>query len=225
VSKGIQTLTVPGKDAVAKLEQLRQNYQHTGLYPVILGDDKGIGFDTINLSALHNKQQTISESLKINVNEWFRTALSDFEEDAEIGELLEGEWPDEVIPASGLNIPNDPFTQQSKPEIVIGLLEIQKPWETFAALNWGGWNACPNPSEHCAIHKYWYEKYGAEVAGITNDVVECIVTKPPLSRVESLELAKEHYLYCADIVDQGVGEILTLAATLMTSRYWYFWWD
>jgi hypothetical protein len=27
------------------------------------------------------------------------------------------------------------------------------------------------------------------------------------------------------IVDQGVGDVSTLAATLINSKYWYFWWD
>lgn len=38
-------------------------------------------------------------------------------------------------------------------------------------------------------------------------------------------LAKELYEYCPDIVDQGMGTITNLAALLMVSNAWFFWWD
>jgi hypothetical protein len=40
-----------------------------------------------------------------------------------------------------------------------------------------------------------------------------------------MALAWEQYWYCLDIVDQGVGSVSALAATLLNSTYWYFWWD
>ncbi len=221
----IQTVTVPGNDAIAELEKLRKDYVHTGLYPVLLGDKEDVRFNSESIRKKRPAHKIISDSLTIDTTQWFRETLEGLQEDAETDELFEGQWPDEVIGQSGLTIQNDFLTQKPKPEIIIGLFKIENPWETFAVLNWGGWNSCPHPSEHCAIHSYWYTKYGAEVASITTDVVECIVTKPPLTREDSLRLAREQYSYCADIVDQGVGSISNLAATLMTSRYWYFWWD
>jgi hypothetical protein len=47
----------------------------------------------------------------------------------------------------------------------------------------------------------------------------------PKSRGEALELAREQYSYCSDIVDQGVGTLNALAAALMENDWWYFWWD
>jgi hypothetical protein len=40
-----------------------------------------------------------------------------------------------------------------------------------------------------------------------------------------LRLAREHYLYCNDVVDQGTNDLSTLAALLAASDWWYFWWD
>ena len=31
--------------------------------------------------------------------------------------------------------------------------------------------------------------------------------------------------YCPDIVDQGTDNLATLAAILMVSDWWFFWWD
>ncbi len=51
------------------------------------------------------------------------------------------------------------------------------------------------------------------------------VTRRPQSRAEALELAREHYIYCNDIVDQGLGTLSALAACLMANDLWEFWWD
>jgi hypothetical protein len=40
-----------------------------------------------------------------------------------------------------------------------------------------------------------------------------------------MELAQEQYDFCPDIVLQGTGTLEPLAATLMASDWWFFWWD
>jgi hypothetical protein len=47
----------------------------------------------------------------------------------------------------------------------------------------------------------------------------------PQSRAAALDLAREQFLYCSDIVEQGVGTLSALAAALMENDWWYFWWD
>ena len=51
------------------------------------------------------------------------------------------------------------------------------------------------------------------------------VERRPGTRDEALNLAREQYAYCNDIVDQGVGTLSTLAAELTAHDWWYFWWD
>jgi hypothetical protein len=73
--------------------------------------------------------------------------------------------------------------------------------------------------------RYWKERYGAEIVSLSGDVIECAVQKPPRTIEDSIELAWEQYWYCSDIVDQGTQTIMNLAAGLMNSDYWFFWWD
>ena len=40
-----------------------------------------------------------------------------------------------------------------------------------------------------------------------------------------MALAWEQFLFCEDIVSQGVETISNLGATLLNSPYWFFWWD
>ena len=108
----------------------------------------------------------------------------------------------------------------------IALVEIpvKNPWEVFAFLPFGGWNECPETLELMSVSKYWYEQYGAVLSAMSADELEFII-EAPVSMEAAVRLAKEQYLFCPDIVDQGVGTTGALANSIYRSVYWYFWWD
>ncbi len=110
-------------------------------------------------------------------------------------------------------------------EIIIAKIPTDKPWELALWFPMGGWNDCPLPEEQAAVFKYWYEEYGAYPAIVTGDTWELYVEKPVKDRRTAAQLANEMYLFCTDIVDQGVGSISALAETLLDSSVWFFWWD
>jgi len=78
---------------------------------------------------------------------------------------------------------------------------------------------------HVAACKYWYEKYGAELAFIAFDTLEFFVGNPPTDEKTAIALATEHFLYCQDRITQGFDTVAALAGALMDSTVWYFWWD
>jgi hypothetical protein len=99
-------------------------------------------------------------------------------------------------------------------------------WTTIPAyLNWGNWNGCPAPEYHIAALRPWRDPFGAELIGLSHDVMNIRVKRRPETRNAALDLAREQYVYCSDIVDQGVETLSALAAVLMQSDWWYFWWD
>jgi predicted DNA-binding WGR domain protein len=105
------------------------------------------------------------------------------------------------------------------------LVPTKTPWHVAAVLRWGGSNDGIEPEEHTALHKYWYTTYGAEPVVATMDIWEFRVAKPPQTREAAMHLAREQYIYCPDIVDQGCATIAGLASELIYSPRWYFWWD
>lgn len=227
--QNIQLATVPGQNAEAKLHRLRSEFSRTGLYPVIFGEQDV--FEAIKryseFSEAKSFQAITANSLQIDASTWFhdewQTPEDDWSEDEGRPEL--GEWPTEPFNVSDsvqshINL----MTREVLPEVSIGLIPVQHPWEIFAALRWGGWNACPQPEEHCAIHRYWSDKYGVQVVGITQDSLECLVTTPPSTQAESLELAKEHIAYNGDLI-ASLETLSEYAATLLNAKLWYFWWD
>jgi hypothetical protein len=136
-----------------------------------------------------------------------------------------GEWPSSVSESPELSIALDLRTGAPIPLAHIIIVPTDD-WTTIPAhFHWGHWNGCPAPEYHVAALRSWRDRFGAELVGLSHDVMNLRVRQKPKTQLEALELAREHYAYCPDIVDQGVGSLSALAAALMAHEWWYFWWD
>jgi len=76
-----------------------------------------------------------------------------------------------------------------------------------------------------AALRSWRDRFGAELVGLSTDCMDLRVARPPQSRADALDLAHDHYVYCFDSVDQGVGTLCGWAALLLGHGWWSFWWD
>jgi hypothetical protein len=136
-----------------------------------------------------------------------------------------GTWPGRPPNPLTLTVVEDWRTRE--PYEVAYLIRIpDDDWTTIPAhLRWGGWNENPPAEYHVAAFRAWRDRYGAELVGISPDVLNLRVATRPFSRAEAIDLAREQYVYCRDIIDQGAGTLSNLAAGLISSDWWYFWWD
>lgn len=107
----------------------------------------------------------------------------------------------------------------------IAMVPTSEPWEVGCLLRAQFGNSYIEPHEHAAVWREWYERFGAVPVSITSATVEFVVEDPPTTREAALDLALEHFAYCQDDTEQGVGYIEALAATLLNGRIWHFWWD
>ncbi len=145
--------------------------------------------------------------------------------EAEGGDPDVGEWPaDADVFKVRLTVAED---GEGKPldRVHILILPTKEAAAAPAYLRWGDWNACPAPEYHVAALRDWHKRYGAVPVGMSGDVINVRVTRRPASRDEAMSLAREHFLYCEDIVLQGTDTFAPLAAGLMHSDWWFFWWD
>lgn len=171
----------------------------------------------------------LAKAEMIDAKAWFERRRSEVLEDefegdeSELAEL-EGVWPDQVD-GFQLSINRHQNNDNPEPEALVAELSISHPSEVLAHFRYGDWNDCPEPSVHCALWRHWYEEYGAEIVGVTRDVVEAIVARPPATRDAATSLAWEQYWYCSDVVDQELGSVRNLAAKIMNRSIWHFWWD
>jgi len=135
-----------------------------------------------------------------------------------------GEWPAEPSPSVGLTVAIK-YDRTPLPEVQIALIPTDD-WTTIPAhLRWGGWNGCPRAEYHVAALRSWRNRFGAELIGLSSDRMDLRVARRPDTREQALELAREQYIYCKDIVDQGEGTLSGLAACLISDDWWNFWWD
>lgn len=204
--------------------QLRDISDQTGYRPVLLGEETDLE-DVSELLSLELSQpkNSITQASRIESETWFEARKHQDLLFEELGEVTEV-WPTEFVPNDELYVAQKHLWSESD-EIFLGLVPTQESWQIPACLNFGGWNDCPMPEIHVALHKKWEAEYGAEIITAMGDTIECLVSNPPTSREAALNLAKEQFLYAPDIVFQGVPSIEALAATLLNASVWYFWWD
>lgn len=216
-----RVLEVSGSEAVVKLAELEAEGEG---FPVILGNAENLNRVTELFESNTVPVETLIDTARrIDPANWFVERQAS---DPEYYEIQEDQWPEEDPEAgAGLSSHRDVLTGEYFPKVNIAIIPAPESWMIPCYLGIGGWNECPDASEHAALFKYWGEKFGATVVCIADDVIEMKVTRPPTTRAAALELAREQYLYCADIVDQGTETIEALAATLLNAEVWFFWWD
>lgn len=221
-----KTIKVPGVEAVEQLNAFRDQYPQTGQYPFLIGPDEER--QRITEAAEFNQEspeEIILASQNVNLDEWVAERRAELEEYGFSADEMLGAWPGDISEKGSLSLHKNVLSGRIHPEVFLGQVQIESPWRLPAALKYGGWNDCPEPEVQCAFHQKWHSEFGAEICGVAGDVIECTVERPPQDQESALRLAWEQYWYCADIVDQGCESINNLAATLLKSPYWFFWWD
>ena len=217
------TVEVSGADALQSWKYFQQLWRKEGCSAVVIGDPD----DAANLAQNRefntaSPRETLEVATRIDVPEFFKDRVL-AEED--YYNVEEGNWPLELAAPIEFTSHLDLGTRKPKSKVLIAQIPTERSYEIPAYLAWGGWNECPGPAEQVAVLRHWHEKYGIEIFAITGDVLECSVDHPPMGREECIELAREQFIYCTDIVYQGVETLFALAALLQNSHAWFFWWD
>lgn len=206
---------------------------------VMNADSEEEGEELLAFNAEHiaqyrkNMLNTALESGK-EVLENYRKEYYSYDEEDEDSERDEEEWDAYFLSETELadEIPEDAEgggfmaigdSGKTVP-LILAEIPVKNPWEVFAYLPFGGWNECPDTLDLMAVSKYWYEMYQAAPAAVTSDILEFIVPEP-VEADKALDLAKEQYVFCTDIVDQGVETVGNLASMLSHMKTWFFWWD
>jgi len=193
---------------------------------VVCGSSKALDLLRNNLDFDFSVEQIIQDAEAMDTDQWLAQKREGFEAEWEMSLTEnEGEWPGEIQDKPVFTLDRDILSGEPQQDLVGTRIRVDQGWQIPAFFNYGGWNDCPEASEHCAIWRRWEQKYGAKIVGVSGDIIEAHVSNPPTTQEEAMALAMEQYLYCYDIVDQGMETIANLAALLLNSKTWYFWWD
>ncbi|HEY5758458.1 MAG TPA: DUF4253 domain-containing protein [Steroidobacter sp.] len=217
-----EIVAAPGSEVEDTWRTLRQR---PGIVPVLLGERREADEA---IQRMKESSQTFEEikaaGLALDVERWIQQELKgdpdrfDLQEDDEDEDAGDNALPC-FTPAYDIR------TGEPLKEICFGLIPGESSWLVPAFLKIGGWNDCPHAEVHVAFFRRWFDRYGAEVVTVSDDVIEFHVSRPPRTPEEAKVLAMEQFVYCTDIVDQGVGTLGALTAALVNSPSWYFWWD
>jgi hypothetical protein len=229
-----ERVTVPGEQALQEWERLKETGRG---WPVVIGGDEDLERIADQFTMLDPEVSGVAGPGPAALAPREILALSeriDFPGDlrrwpgayqSEDLQAPTGDWPSEVgSNPMTLSVAIDLASGRPHERVHILLLPTQSGWEVPAFLRWGGWNACPPPEYHVAALRRWHVRFGAELVGMNGDALN-VRARRPTTRREAIALAREQYGYCPDIVDQGAGTLSALAASLMASDWWYFWWD
>lgn len=227
------------EEIMEKFEKYVEEGKEKGYFPVIVTVDETL-LECLTMNVSEDDEFKIEDAREYRkkyissvYSEGGKNIINDLinirKEEAQDDDI---DWEEEIIgefEEDENNILNFPIGflnyRTNKPEeLFIVKVPVKNPWEIFAWLPMGNWNECPTTSEHMAVSKYWFEKFGAVPISMTHDVVEYKVEKVITNKDIAMETAIEMYGYCPDI-DQNFDSIGKYAGSLVNSSVWYFWWD
>jgi hypothetical protein len=211
---------VPGDKVSEIWTELRQR---PGVAPVLLGNRDAAGHLLTELHKSPGSPEEVQEQArKLDVDTWIAERIRARPEHFNVARI-DLPWdgaPRNISPF----IPALDHRGVPYPEVIFGLIPVEVPWLVPTYLRTAGWGDCPDAVVHTALFRRWYERYGAVVSTIADGVVEFHVGRPPATLEAAHGLAVELFIYCPDVIYQGVRSIGNLAAALQNGRLWYFWW-
>ncbi|MBB2922418.1 DUF4253 domain-containing protein [Cellulomonas cellasea] len=217
----VRGFRAPAAELVPWWHELRTQHATTGLWPVLLGPDVG---DVVSAFWDHDGYD---DALELDRATRATTADAAAARAARM-DPDDDEDPDEVddAPPRRLKPERARFTVADTDGLV-ALVPAEHGWQVPAVLGWiGGCNDDVDVVEHVVTLRDWHARFGAELVSLSDDqVLELLVARPPTTPDDALAVAREHYAYCPDVVDQGVGSLTVLAEGQVASPSWYFWWD
>ncbi len=238
-----ERLKVPGSEALAEWERLKA--RGAG-YPLLIGDDKALvriaenqhmgkrPVEQIVEAAVGIEHPSSLQTYRIAQLEKVRAVFAELAVERNDAPSLEddlaldvevGEWPDHPGDPLGLTVAIDLETGRPLEAVNVVIIPTQQGALAPAFLKLGGWNDYPPAEFVVAALQDWQRRFGAELIGVSGDVLNIRVARRPSDREEAMALAREQFEFCNDLVFQGTETLSRLAAILMESDWWYFWWD
>jgi len=220
----IAGIAVEGAKALKVWAQLKALLVSEGHWPVIVGSGSSITYLRENWEITEGTTvaSLLEKAATLDVEEWLKNRRQG---DESYYEEVHGSWPRRPEPTTTYVLPTDVLSGRPLERVYLAIVPTAQSWAVPVHLRLGGWNECPFPHEHAAVLKYWFERYDGELVGLSHDTIECAVSAPPREKEAALLLARQQFVYCADIVGQGSQTIENLGGALLNAPVWYFWWD
>lgn len=223
-SRGEGPVTWASANPVPKVAELWSTlaaaFPDSGLWPFVIDDSYGFrGFDDYLMDLPRGRH---TEVLTILRRGWSDQAGYDDELDEEVLGPFGTAFPGLADPT-----PGDPAT--SLDHVVapltghLGLVAVNRPADVLDAVGWmGAVNNDGDPLNMTTVLRSWELRFDAYVVGMGTDTLNLAVGRPPRDLMSATAIAAEHYAFCPDNIDQGVGSIHEYAESLVDADLWPF---
>jgi Domain of unknown function (DUF4253) len=105
------------------------------------------------------------------------------------------------------------------------LVPVTRPADVPRALGWmGPANYDFGGSDQSTVLRSWEDRFGAVLIGWASTSCSWWSPRRRPTRRRPSRWAREHYAFCPDNIDQGVGSLEDYVPLVMGNE-WYFWWD
>jgi hypothetical protein len=215
--------TAPVPQVSQLWSRLAAAFGDTGIWPLVVDADHGFtGYDNYLMDTPRGRHKEAVAVLRKGWND-----VVGYDEDD----------PDEAIAPfgrqfPGLTEPTPGPRADSVDHIVAGLsghlalVAVHRPADAVDAVGWmGAANYDGDPLDMSTVLRSWELRFDAYLVDLGTDTMTLAVGRPPRDLASATAIAAEHYAFCPDNIDQGVGSIREYAASLVTESAWPFWWD
>ena len=105
----------------------------------------------------------------------------------------------------------------------VGLVPAGRPADALPMLGWN--QAFVTAVPHTAVLRSWEDRFGARLLRVGLAEFSVLAQRPPRTLESAQHLAVEHWAFCNEFGGTGLHDVSRIAASLMSSPIWTFWWD
>ena len=128
---------------------------------------------------------------------------------------------DQALPATAIEA-----ALGALPAARVGLAVASRPADVLSLIGWdGAVNRWGNSLVISAVLRSWEERFGARLLSVGFAEIQLLVQRPPRTREAAQQLAAEQFAFCDECAGEGLHDISSITAHLLTSPVWTFWWD
>ena len=113
----------------------------------------------------------------------------------------------------------------SLPPARIGLVAARRPGDVLPLVGLPATDQFDSALPVAAVLRSWEDRFGAKLLEIGFAEIRLLAERPPLAVEDAQLLAVEIFAFCDEYGGNGLHDIPSITAALLSSPIWTFWWD
>jgi hypothetical protein len=191
-----------------------------------------------------NQARTVDPRRTVQLDAWLEAERLARIKERKLDARIEGEpdpgnepfrrssWPETpratfaptILGTAGCNEVSAP-RESWRDDLAIAMFPCGDHSEVVARASYLGDNGRLTPEIAYLAARRWGERWGAVIVAMAHGTLEFSVSRPPTTREDAYRLAQEHFLFCWDLGAEPGPTLDEVAAGLLASPFWSFWWD